>query len=473
MQMVQAMLIVLFVASALIVVAYLILKSRYKQSQEQIKKLEGLNKTLYTRVLELETKLNTHDTNSSKTSFVIEQIKKIESLEYELQKQRQRVENVKIIAQKANMVKSDFLSNIKDDIRIPLQSILDLTTLLQTAIKDKTLLIHVSNIFKSGHKLLNFMDEIIALSKIQSGLFTIEEKAVDSRELFQSIIDKYQQSASKKGLVLTLQIDESLPNALMLDSLKVEEIVTNLVENAIKFTQKGFVNVNVLVENINSAKNILDISVLVEDSGIGIKEINQEKIFEMFEKLENDESEAQQIGLELSINKKIAKLMNGDIRLKSELGKGSVFKFSLKDVEIALMSADDDVVLEEDVDFSLINFLSTIVVIDEMSQTRGTIIDSFMDSSARVLSYKTLREAMDTLKSEEVDLIFIDVEMLNVDEGAVSKVLARMSDAPVVGLTTTQLRDLKLCEDGVKPIAYLKKPISRLELFKVALKTKR
>jgi len=130
------------------------------------------------------------------------------------------------------------------------------------------------------------------------------------------------------------------------------------------------------------------------------------------------------------------------------------------------MSADDEI-LEEDIDFSLIDVASTIVVIDETSETRGAIIDSFIDSSAKGLSYKTLREAMDILKNEKIDLIFIDVEILNVDEGAVSKVLSKMSKAPVVGLTTTQLKTLKLCEDGVKPIAYLKKPISRLELFKV------
>jgi two-component system sensor histidine kinase EvgS len=469
MQIIDGAFIVLFVAFVFLVISYLVFRTRHKDHQVQIAELNELNKTLQAKVLSLETKLNSFGQNSSKTSFVVEQIKKIESLEDELQKQKQRVEDAKKIAQKANMVKCNFLSNIGDDMRTPLHSMLDFTKLLQSAIKDKTLLLYVNNIFESGQKLLSFMDEIIALSKIESGLFSIEVKAVESRLFFQNIIDKQQHSATKKGLALQLSIDEALPNALMIDSLKVQDIVSNLVENAIKFTKKGFVNVNVVVENVNSAKNVIDLSVVIEDSGIGIKEENQEKIFEMFEKLENNESETEEIGLGLSINKKIAQLMNGAIGLKSEPGKGSVFKFSLHDVEVALMSADDEI-LEEDIDFSLIDVASTIVVIDETSETRGAIIDSFMESSARVLSYKTLREAMDRLKNETIDLIFIDVEILNVDEGVVSKVLARMSKAPVVGLTTTQLKNLNLCEDGVKPIAYLKKPISRLELFKVAHK---
>ena len=470
MQITEASLIIIFVACVAVVVIYMMFKTKYKHKNLKIEELEKLKKSLSTRVTMLEEKLNERNASSSKTSFVMEQIKKIESLEHEILKLRHRIEDVKSIAQNAMKVKHDFLVNIKSEVRTPMSSILSYTNVLKEITKDKAQLTVVDNISREGEKFLHFIDEVIELSKIETGLFTIYESAVNSRIIFESIIHKYQEQAHKKNLTLSLNIDGKLPDSIIIDSLKVQDLLTNLVENAIEFTENGIVKVDVVVDGLNSAKNVLDLSILVEDSGIGMDKKTQKEIFEIFEFQENvDDSTFSDIGLGLSVDKKIAKLMNGDLTCTSELGKGSTFKFSLHDVEIALGSDEHDID-EEDIDFSMIKADAKIVVIDEVADIRESIVNYFIQSSAQLFLYENLRDSIETLKTQKIDLILIDVDILNVDEGAVSKVLKKMSDAPVVVLTQTQLKGMVICEDGVKPIAYLKKPISKLELFKVSLK---
>ncbi len=455
---------------ATVSIMYFIFKARYKNEFVKIDNLEKLNVALNSKIKELEEKLNERDYKGSKAGFVIEQIKKNEALDLKNKKLKQQLEDAKKIAQKASMIKYDFLSNVRHEVRTPMNSILVFAEMLKDELKDKTLLSYAENVFQSGHKLLNLIDDIIELSKIESGTFTLEENAVESRIIFESIVQSYKNIATKKGLDLSLHIDDTLPDSLILDSAKVQDIITNLVDNAIKFTNNGFVKIDVIVENINISRNVVDLSILVEDSGIGIDEKNQEKIFEIFESKEKpSDIEFEGAGLGLSINKKLANLMNGDITFTSEPQQGSVFKFSLDDVEIVLASSED-VVDDADIDFALIKDNSTMVVIDDMDETHERMKNYFMNSSSKVFTFKTVGESIETLKTKKIDLLFIDVEMLNIDDGAVSKVIAKMNDAPVVALTNNRLKNVVLSEGGVTPVAYLKKPISKLELFKLSLK---
>ena len=416
------------------------------------------------KVVELETK-------SNKTSYATDQIQKISALNDEVLKQKIRVQEAKAIAQEASMVKYDFLTNVSHEIRTPMNSILVFAELLSAEIKDKKLLTYSNNIFQSGHKLLSLLDDVVELSKIESGGFELDTSAVDIRVLLENVIQEQKNLAIKKGLKLTLEIDETLPLSLIVDAQKIKDILYNLVENALKFTQSGYVKLKVKVKKVNIQNNHIDMILTVEDSGIGIEKENQEKIFKIFEKREGStELELQGTGLGLSINQKMAILMNGELSVESQVNAGSQFSLTLYDLEIVLVSAEDEID-ELSINFSLISPNgASIMVIDENIESQEIIKESFLGTAIKVYGYHYPRDAIERLRSEKIDLIFIDIDIFSIDENAVSKVIAKMSKAPVVTLTQTTIRDIVFKKGGAKVIGHLKKPISKVELFKICIK---
>ena len=432
--------------------------------EDQIDKIDTLN----TKLSKAEKKLFNQGATTKSTSFVHEQIRKIEELESKVVGYKKRVEEAKIIAQEASMVKYDFLANIRHEVRTPMNSILVFADMLRSEIKDTTQLSYANNIFASGHKLLALMDKIIELSHLESGSFTLNERAVDSHLLFESIVELPRKKAHKKALEFSLVIDQNVPQSLILDDEKIQEILANLIDNAIKFTKQGYVKVNVKVNDTNIVNNTINISITIEDTGMGIDQENQKRIFEIFEKRENcNEIEFQGTGLGLSINRKMARHMKGDISVTSELSKGSVFTLALTNVEIVLVNNDD--INEGDIDFSVIN-PAKVMVIDEAEENRKVIAECFAESQVEVFYFNNPRDAIEVLKEKSVDLIFMDVDLLEIDDGAVSKVMARMSKAPVVSLTTRSLKNIDFVDNGLKVIGHIKKPISKMELFKICIK---
>ncbi|HIP19833.1 MAG TPA: response regulator [Sulfurimonas sp.] len=408
---------------------------------------------------------------SKSTSFLSENMKKLEDLEYELKIQKQRVQEAKKIAQDAMHVKKDFLANMRHEVRTPMNSILAFSDMLTHELKDKTQLSHAKNIFSSGHKLLALMDDIIELSRLESGIFEVKKRAIDTALFFNSVVKGHKPKAYRKGLQLTLKVDSTIPESLIFDDEKVKEILDNLIGNAIKFTKNGKVTVNILAKQHNHTQNEIDISMVVKDTGTGIDAHSHQRIFEIFEKREDaKDGEFQGIGLGLSINKKMAKLMDGNISLSSTLGEGSTFTFSLNRLEIVLASADDTEE-QSNLNFNLIKPEgASIMVIDDVQSSCEMIKNAFTQTNTKVITHSNLHEAIKSLKSHVFDLIFIDVNILNMDENAVSKVIAKMSNAPIVSLTQTSVKDIIFTKDGVNVVGHLKKPISKVELFKISLK---
>lgn len=463
--------IVIVISSLFILILLFLLQATKKKTNLELKTLEQEIIALKDKLSSAKARAVELENKSSKTTYVMDQIQRIDALKEEVLRQKTRVEEATAIAQEASMVKYDFLSNVSHEIRTPMNSILVFAELLSQEIKDKKLLTYSKNIFQSGRKLLTLLDDVIELSKLESGGFKLEESAVDVRVLFENVIQEQKYLAHKKDLKLTLEIDETLPLSLMVDAQKMKDILFNLVENALKFTQNGYVKLKVQVKKVDVQKNTVDIIITVEDSGLGISKENQDKIFKIFEKREDSaELELQGTGLGLSINQKMATLMNGELSVSSELNVGSSFSFTLYDLEIVLVSATDEVD-ELSIDFSLVSpDGANIMVIDETQESQLAIKECFVDTSVEVFGYKHPRDAIETLKYKKIDLIFIDIDIFSIDENAVSKVIAKMSQAPVVTLTQTSVKDIAFEEGGAKVIGHLKKPISRVELFKVAVK---
>ena len=408
-----------------------------------------------------------HEIDVTKTSFIGEQIRKVEALEAELEKRQNRVEDTMLIAQKANMAKHEFLSNVKYEIYTPLNTIVMNTESLGKALKDKKLLNFAKNIYDSSRKLSQMFEKIITLSELELNTFETMESAVDIRELLESKMHKYRALANKKNLDFSLTVDEDIPNRLMMDENIVEEIADNLIHNAIKFTNSGYVKVRVLTNGLDKAKNAINFSLIVEDSGIGIEKENHAKIFNMFEKIDDESSEI--IGLGLSINKKMADSINATLQLQSRPSHGSTFALFFNQVEIFL-SNDQNSIFDPLVDFTQIRPSgASVMVIDEDQHIHSVIKENFQNTAVEVSTFANTREAIAVLKNKKFDMIFIDIDMLSVDDSAVSKVIVNISRAPVVTMTNVRLKDIEFDEAGVAPVGHLKKPISRFELFKISL----
>jgi signal transduction histidine kinase/CheY-like chemotaxis protein len=414
----------------------------------------------------LEEKLNTKD-----TSYVTAEIQKREDLNNEIKRLKKSIVNAKIIAQDANMIKSGFLSNIHHEIRTPLNSILVFAELLEDALKDEKLNSFANNIKTSGRELLSLVENIIELSTLQTTSFEINYNAVDVKSYIEAIVGQYAKKAEKKGLLLSLNIDENVPESLMLDGEKVKDILDNLIDNAIKFTKKGEVEVNVVANNLNDANNTVDLTIFVNDTGKGIEKENQDVIFEIFEKKGNNNSlEFEGTGLGLSINRKLAELMNGFLTLQSKVLGGSSFKLDLNEVEIVLYKSNENID-ESQIDFSLIKpENATIIVIDNNQDECLFIEENFKKSTVEVISFDNPRDAVNVLQRTAVSMIFIDLQILIEDDNAVSKVIKMTTNAPVVVLTSSSLKGIDFSNSGVVPVGHLKLPLSKIDLFQISLK---
>ena len=436
-----------------------------KKNRELEEELDNLSKIIKQKSLDDEIY-----SSSNNTSFIASKIKTQETLQSEVDRLKKTLENTKKIAQDASMIKIDFLTNVRHEIRTPMNSILVFAQMIESESLDRKLVTFAGNIVQSGNNLLNLFNNIIELSEIESGSFTIKNSAVDIRNFMYIIVDSYRREAAKKGLSLAVDIDKTIPESIMIDASRVREILNNLIINALEFTEHGGVKVTLSQEVFDQVNNEVSIRFCVEDTGIGILKNNQEKIFRIFENRESSKDiEYQGTGLGLSINRKLAELMNGTLQVQSEIGKGSKFALTLNNLEIVLANNSQGID-ESQIDFNVLKENSKIVIIDDDKATLEMVKNNFQKSKVDVLSYFNVRDAITTLKSEKIDILIINVEILTMDDGAVSKVIKSISNAPVVTLVNSRLVNIDFSKEGVQPVAHLKKPLQKVELFRVALK---
>lgn len=230
-------------------------------------------------------------------------------------------------AEKANKAKSEFIANMSHEIKTPLNGILGFLQLLEGTNLDEEQKDYVNEIKKSSNILLGLLNGILDFSKIESGKMTLDYSDFNIYELMNDIEKLTKSMAQNKQIEVTTNCEENLPQILMGDSLKLRQVLTNLTNNAVKFTPIGYIQIEVKKLKRKNEKILLEFS--VKDSGIGISKENQEKIFESFTQADNSTTRKfGGTGLGLTISKNIVKMMNGNFTLLSEPNKGSTFKFT-------------------------------------------------------------------------------------------------------------------------------------------------
>jgi len=233
------------------------------------------------------------------------------------------------VAIQASALKSQFLANMSHELRTPMNGVLGMASvLIETDLTDEQK-DYVNSIVTSGESMLNLINDILDLSKIEAGFIQLDIGRIRIEEIFEDVAQTVQVAAQKKSLNINTFVDPEIPKYLMGDFLRLKQVILNFVGNAVKFTASGYININAVLEKNENGHYSIFFS--VEDSGIGMSPETVEKIFSPF--VQGDSSTTKKFGgtgLGLSISKKLIEAMNGRIGVKSEINKGTIFWFTVE-----------------------------------------------------------------------------------------------------------------------------------------------
>ena len=311
----------------------------------------------------------------------------------------------RLIAEETATAKSLFIATISHEIRTPMNIILGTSSLMLNDKPKKEHVKYLQALKKSGENLLGIINDILDVSKIEAGKLEIEFEPVVLQEIFDNIFMVLEQSAAEKNLQLDYSIDKKIDFAIFSDPLRLTQIITNLVGNAIKFTAKGSIHIDAKLKN----RNVLQIT--VSDTGIGIPKDKLKTIFDQYEQVRTKvQKKYKGTGLGLAISKKLVELMNGTITIKSKINAGTSFVITLP-FERATIQKNTSTALHQKETSFLSN--KTILIADDFEDNRFVIKETlkFFNKEISVLEAEDGIKALEVIKNNKVDFVVMDLDM--------------------------------------------------------------
>lgn len=354
-------------------------------------------------------------------------------------RQRKKVEKslaeAKKLSDKSSLVKIDFLTTISYHIRTPLNAILGLSNLLILESPKKSQFSKLSTLKSSTDSLIRLIDNLLDFNKIESGDINVYDNDFQIRELMENIYKSYYLKAEEKGNKILMTIDPSIPNKLIGDEIKLSQIISNLVSNAIKFTEKGTVKIELKVKK--ESNGFVNLLISISDTGIGIAKEKVKYIFENFATnlaVNGRNYTTSGSGLGLSISKRLAEVLGTDINVESNLGKGSKFYFN---VNLKLFEESKSLEMVEDVPTKLKNLNNIKILLVDDNNLNLLVAETFLKRwNAKVDTAEDGITAVELAKNTVYDIILMDLQLPQINGFEASKQIRVFNpDVAILALT--------------------------------------
>ncbi|MCR5602558.1 MAG: response regulator [Lachnospiraceae bacterium] len=396
---------------------------------------------------------------------------------------RERLQTISERAIAASAAKTSFLSNMSHEIRTPINAILGMNEMVMRECGEPEIRMYAQNIKNAGNTLLGIVNDILDFSKIEENKLEIIPVNYDLSSVINDLVNMIKTRLDDKGLTLKLDFDKDTPRVLRGDEIRIKQIITNILTNAAKYTEKGSVTFSLTFDTIEEDPDAIYLVVSIKDTGIGIKAEDMQKLFSRFERIEESRNRSiEGTGLGMSITKRLLEMMGSSLEVESVYGKGSVFGFSIKQevvkweplgdyeeawkTSIKKMDAYKEKFVAPDAE---------ILVVDDNSLNITVFVSLLKQTKIRIDTASSGNEGIALALRKHYDMIFLDHMMPEKDGIETLQELKADPDnpnwdTPYICLTANAISGAR--EEYIKAGFgdYLTKPVNTDELEEMLLK---